>query len=166
MLTQKRTRIVSAFPGTGKSHYHRDHPETTLDSDSSNFSWVVKDGVKVRNPEFPNNYIQHIKENIGKYDFIFVSSHADVRNALKDSCIFFYLVYPQPECKDMYLKRYEQRGNNAEFVKLVDENWEQWLRQCRFEELGCKQITLGKTWNVENMITHTICSENGDKVVR
>ena len=31
-----KTRIISAFPGSGKSYYHNQHKETTLDSDSSN----------------------------------------------------------------------------------------------------------------------------------
>ena len=89
-----RTKIISAFPGTGKSVYHQKHKETTLDSDSSNFSWIIdENGNKVRNTEFPKNYIEHIKENIGKYEFIFVSSHKDVREALLNECIFFYLVY-------------------------------------------------------------------------
>jgi len=57
-----RTRIISAFPGTGKSYYHNKHKETTLDSDSSNFSLVVENGEKKRNPDFPENYIKHIKE--------------------------------------------------------------------------------------------------------
>jgi len=162
MLTQKRTRIVAAFPGTGKSYYHNEHPDTTLDSDSSNFSWIMRDGEKIRNPDFPHNYIQHIKDNIGKYDFIFVSSHSEVRNALKDNCIFFYLVYPEYNCKDMYLLRYEQRGNTPEFIKLIDENWECWLRQCDSETYGCKQVSLSSNWNIEDMVSHTICSENGD----
>ena len=88
-----RTRIISAFPGTGKTYYHKMNPETTLDSDSSNFSWLeAPAGGLVRNPEFPNNYIQHIKENIGKYEIIFVSSHEEVRKALIENCIFFYLL--------------------------------------------------------------------------
>jgi len=57
-----RTRIISAFPGTGKSFYHNTHKDTTLDSDSSNFSWLADDKT-LRNPEFPYNYIKHIKEN-------------------------------------------------------------------------------------------------------
>lgn len=57
-----------------------------LDSDSSNFSWVKDENgnnTKERNPEFPKNYIEHIKSNIGKVDVIFVSSHKVVREALE-----------------------------------------------------------------------------------
>ena len=42
-------------------------------------STKLEDIEKHRNPEFPDNYIQPIKENIGKVDYIFVSSHKEVR---------------------------------------------------------------------------------------
>ena len=65
-----RTKIVSAFPGMGKTTYHKNNPKTTLDSDSSGFSWVINEsGEKVRNSEFPQNYINHIKENIPNEKF-------------------------------------------------------------------------------------------------
>jgi hypothetical protein len=161
-LTQPHTRIISAFPGTGKSYYHNNNKTTTLDSDSSEFSWVIEDGKKVRNPDFPNNYITHIKENIGKYDFIFVSSHAEVRQALKANCLFYYLVYPERKCKDMYLKRYKDRGSPDAFIQLISDNWDNWLRGCQFDEVGCKHDTLSDNWSITNMISHTICSENGE----
>lgn len=156
-----RTRIISAFPGTGKSFYHKKHQYTTLDSDSSMFSWVTENGEKKRNPDFPNNYIQHIKENIGKYEFIFVSSHKEVRKALLDNCIFFYLIYPREDKKGDYLQRYKERGNEAGFVKLLDANWDTWIKECEFETIGCKNIRM--TFSIlEKEITHIICSENGD----
>ena len=55
------TRVISAFPGTGKSYFHRNSDSKVLDSDSSKFSWI-EEGV--RHPDFPNNYMTHIKENI------------------------------------------------------------------------------------------------------
>jgi hypothetical protein len=108
-----RTKIISAFPGVGKTYYHNKHKDTTLDSDSSNFSWIKDENgnnTKVRNPEFPQNYINHIKDNIGKYEYIFVSSHKDVREALLDNCIFFYLVYPDSIRKDEFIQRYKNYG--------------------------------------------------------
>ena len=156
-----RTRIISAFPGTGKSYYHKKYPETTLDSDSSNFSWATKNGLTIRNSDFPNNYIQYIKDNIGKYEFIFVSSHKEVRDALKDNCLFFYLIYPDNDKKEIYLQKYRDRGNAESFVKLLDENWNEWIKQCEFEEFGCKNIRMTFD-NLEREIRHIVASENGD----
>lgn len=157
----KRTRIISAFPGTGKSYYYDNHKETTLDSDSSGYSWIIKDGKKIRNPEFPSNYISHIKENIGKYDFIFVSSHKEVREALKDNCIFFYLVYPDYDRKDEFVKRYRDRGNPETFIKLVEDNWDLWVKECDFEEFGCKRVRM-ILCNLEDEINHIIAVEHGE----
>jgi len=137
-----RTRIISAFPGTGKSTYAKNNPSTSLDLDSSSFSWLEPG---VRNPEFPNNYIAAIKENIGKYEFIFVSSHKDVRNALRDNCLFFYLVYPNNwsyEVRQAYMQRYRDRGNDDNFIALIEKNWHPWLSECENFKIGCRNFCL------------------------
>ena len=118
-----QTRIISAFPGTGKSHIFKSGKYDCLDSDSSEFSWVYDDdGSKRRNPDFPANYIAHIKENIGKVDLIFVSTHKEVRDALLENCLFFYLVYPKEQAREEYLQRYRGRNSPEAFIKLLDDN--------------------------------------------
>ena len=63
--------VISAFPGCGKTTFYNEWRNNSgkriLDSDSSLFSWIYDDeGNKTdkRNPDFPNNYIQHIKEHL------------------------------------------------------------------------------------------------------
>jgi len=149
-----RTKIISAFPGTGKSIYHSKHKETTLDSDSSNFSWVIDDeSNKIRNPNFPKNYIEHIKENIGKYEFIFVSSHKEVRDSLLDNCVFFYLVYPDSNRKEEFIQRYKDRGNDENFVQLVTDKWDDWMKEIWFLNDGLKKINMVLP-NLEDEIQH------------
>jgi hypothetical protein len=151
-----RTKIISAFPGTGKSYYYGKYPNTTLDSDSSNFSWVKDENgnnTKERNPEFPQNYINHIKENIGKYKYIFVSSHKEVRDALLDNCLFFYLVYPSENRKDEFLERYRSRGNDEKFIKLISDNWEKWVREIYWINNGCEKIKMVLD-NLEDELNH------------
>lgn len=151
-----RTKIISAFPGTGKTHYHNKHKDTTLDSDSSHFSWVKDENgnnTKERNPDFPKNYINHIKENIGKYEYIFVSSHKEVRDALLDNCLFFYLVYPDSCRKDEFIGRYRKRGNDENFINLIEKNWDNWLRDVYWIGDGCKGITMVLD-NLEDELNH------------
>jgi len=133
-----RTKIISAFPGTGKSYYHNLHPDTTLDSDSSEFSWQYDavTGEKLRNSWFPKNYIEHIQKNVGKYEIIFVSSHKEVREALKDASLFHYVVYPRQCDKEMFKQRYIKRGSPEPFVNLIMSNWSEWI-------LGCSQPGVG-----------------------
>ena len=128
----KKTIIISAFPGCGKSHLFRNKGEKNiLDSDSSTFD----------KSNFPQNYIQHIKSNIGSADLILVSSHKEVRDALVENGIDFTLVYPNRQIKDEYIKRYIDRGNNENFVNLLQKNWDNWMNELD-EQIGCEKVEL------------------------
>lgn len=161
-MNKYRTKIISAFPGVGKTTYHQKNKETTLDSDSSNFSWIIdENGNRVRNPEFPKNYIDHIKQNIGKYEFIFVSSHKEVRDNLLNECIFFYLVYPSSSRKDEFIERYRTRGNDEKFIELVSNNWDDWMKEKWFLPDGCKYINMVLD-NLEDELEHLKRVEYGE----
>lgn len=141
--------LISAFPGTGKSTIHknaeehglikchiavdketgevtRDIPRTpgvrVFDSDSSLFP---KDN-------FPANYIAAIKETIElcPHVVILISSHEEVRDALKAAGLEYDLVYPNQSLKDEYVQRYVQRGSPEGFVRLMDDRWEQFILSC------------------------------------
>ena len=135
------TRVVSGFPGIEKTTLFDNGTRfLLLDSDSSTFSWA--DPVKrIRNPEWPQNYLRHILQNIGKVDEIFVSSHAEVRTALVDAGIKFTLVYPGLEMKEEYVQRYVSRGNAPAFVTLLQENYDAWITELMQQE-GCTHIVL------------------------
>ena len=113
----KNTKIVSAFPCCGKTYYFENKKDlVVLDSDISNFSWIKDENgnnTKERNPEFPNNYIEHIKENIGKVDIIFVSSHKVVRDALSESGLNWSLVIPKKECLSSWVGRAYMKGSST-----------------------------------------------------
>ena len=135
-----------------------------MDSDSSNFSWIKDENgnnTKDRNPDFPNNYIEHIKENIGKYKYIFVSSHKEVRDALLDNCLFFYLVYPDDRRKEEFIQRYKDRGNDESFIQLVDKNWDNWLSEIYWIETGCEKVCMVLD-NLENELNHIEAVEHGE----
>ncbi|CAH9013221.1 putative orf26 [Vibrio phage 424E50-1] len=129
-----KTLIVSAFPACGKSFYHNegekyDNYFTTLDSDSSKFSWILDDegnSTGVRNPNFPVNYMQHIQDNLGKVSIIFVSSHDEVRSALEEESLPYVTVMPSPNLKGEWLERCKLRGSPEGFINLIDNMWETW----------------------------------------
>lgn len=127
------TIIISGFPGIGKSYLFNNSSILgkelkILDSDSSKFSWLEPG---VRNPDFPNNYIKHIKDNIGKVNFILVSSHAHVRQMMKENNIQYYLVYPvNKNMKELYMSRYIQRNSPEKFIKFMDEGWDDMVDSC------------------------------------
>lgn len=166
----KQTKIFSVFPACGKTWVAEHQDElgiTVLDSDSSKFSWKEEDielcgyGImingelrpatrktKVRNPDFPYNYIQHIEENIGRYDYIFVSSHKEVRKALNESKIDFTIVYPDKSCLNEWIGRCylrELNGSNGFPIRVLVDNWDNWIDQCKKEGKTHDKIVLGRT---------------------
>jgi hypothetical protein len=139
------TTVISGFPGVGKTEYKNsqfDKGNMVLDSDSSYFSWFEDvDGNKERNPDFPNNYMRYIDHYIGTADVILVSSHQNVRDALVEKGIFFYLVYPEITNKDEYIQRYVDRGSDETFVNMLDQQWETFVNACE-TQVGCSRHEL------------------------
>ncbi|WP_214771454.1 hypothetical protein [Exiguobacterium sp. s133] len=137
----KQTKIISGFPGVGKSTLFKQQEDILIsDSDSSMFSWIEPG---VRHPDFPGNYINHIKSLIGKLDFVFVSSHDVVREALNREGLDYTIVYPSKKIKEEYIQRYIDRGNNEEFVKLLESNYESFINEIE-REIKPKLISLKK----------------------
>ena len=150
------TKIYSVFPACGKTYlyeHQEDYDLKILDSDSSNFSWIkIRDAsgkdTKVRNPDFPDNYIEHIKENIGKYDCIFVSSHASVRDALDKEGIDFTIVYPHRNCKAEWVGRCfirDRRGESGCGADIMYDNFDQWIKECIDTGRNHKELVLSPT---------------------
>lgn len=139
MSKAKKTIIISGFPGTGKTstiiENEKKKKYILLDSDSSQFSWS-DEAHTIRNPDFPNNYINHIIDNIGKVDFIFVSTHKDVREALHKNRLSFILVYPIHDLKPEYIRRYRTRTtglNDPKFVELMDKKFYDFVNECELD---------------------------------
>lgn len=130
-------KIISAFPGTGKSYMYNKNMFSSkhiiLDSDSSKFD----------KSNFPDNYIEHIKEWKDKASIIFVSSHDTVRKALVENNIKFDLVYPDRSLKYDYINRYVKRGNDKKFIELLIENWDTWITEMESQS-GCTHVVLQK----------------------
>ena len=134
----KNTIIISGFPGIGKSYLTKVFKDTHLivqDSDSSNFSWL---SPGVRNPDFPNNYIQHIKNSIGIADYILVSSHESVRSKLAEEHIEYILVYPDKSSYDEYINRYIQRHSDETFINNIMKTFETFVDQCEHDQYAIK----------------------------
>lgn len=156
-----KTKIYSVFPACGKTWLYKhqeDYGLKILDSDSSQFNWLYTDKDewgepldgyrRVRNPDFPANYIKHIKENINKADVIFVSSHASVREALDKEGIDFTIVYPEQSCKAEWVGRCFIRDKNGESgcgAEAMYNNFDEWFMECFETGINHKEIVLQPT---------------------
>lgn len=162
----KRTVVISAFPCCGKTYAYEHYQDkySILDSDSSKFSWKIEkvalpdtgDGceyeeIKVRNPEFPDNYIAHIKENIGKVDIIFVSSHLQVREALEKADIRYCTIYPKETMLNEWIGRMYRRGDNKDFIQFQIDHWNEFMRNINFEPHGFYLYRLGNNEYIDDI---------------
>ena len=141
--------LCAAFPGTGKSYYCY----------NGNWSQYVPDGwccdsdsSQFDKSNFPQNYIEHIKQRIAdKYARIFISSHKEVRDALVENGLKFTLIYPDKSLKQEYIDRYKERGNSEQFITLLENNWDNWIGEC-IAQKGCKHIVLSSGQYVANVV--------------
>ena len=146
----KKVKIISGFPGIGKSYFKANSSLNVKDSDSSQFSWISEG---IRNPKFPQNYIEHINRLVedNTTEVILVSSHKDVRKGLVANNIYFTLVYPDKALKEEYLQRYIDRGSPESFIKLISNNWDNFLNELDKQD-NCKKVILKKDEYLNDVI--------------
>lgn len=130
-----KTMIISAFPGCGKTYIYENQSKYNykiMDSDSSKFE--KHDGWEFE-------YVEHIINNIGKYDFIFVAQYPNVLKLLSINNIPFIVVAPDNSknlsikerqlIKQQWFGRFLLRNNShiknlEKWLKELNDNYELW----------------------------------------
>lgn len=124
--------IICGFSGIGKTTAEQKH-RRILDMESSGYSHIWENGIeKGRNPQFPRNYIDKLEElmkNDEAYYYL-LSCHEEVRNELKARGLQYIIVLPYKECKNEYIKRWLKRGSPIEFIKSMNDRWEDMINSC------------------------------------
>jgi hypothetical protein len=135
-----KTKLILGFPGVGKSYFA---------VNNKNYKIIDLDASTFPKDNFPDNYIKSILNNIGKVDIIFISTYDVIRKALKKCDIFtntnvdkVYLVYPSIELKDEYIKRYNNRGNNKQFINTLNMMFDNWVDELKNEDTSFIKIEL------------------------
>ena len=134
--------IISAYPACGKSHATKTLTELGMkvaDSDSSKFSWIYEDnGEKRRNPNFVEDYLKHIEKAAKENDIVFISSHYEIRQSLRNLGFHFYTVYPKADesVRDEWIDRMRKRGNNNIFIEKQIEMWPKNMENIENESHG------------------------------
>lgn len=131
---EKQTVIISAFPGCGKS--------TTYERLKNQYNIVDLESSFFDKSEFPQNYIQKIKDNIGKTDIIFISTHEKVRKALQEENIEYVLYYPNIDRRDEMINLYERRGNEGTFIDLMTIHFDHFISNIENDSYAKTKICL------------------------
>lgn len=124
--------IICGFSGIGKSTAEQKNRKI-LDFESSGYSNIFENGFVVsRNKDFPKNYIDKLEELIKNDEayYYLLSCHEEVRNELKARGLQYIIVLPYRECKNEYLKRWLKRGSPIEFIKSMNDRWEDMIKSC------------------------------------
>ena len=140
-------KVICGFPGIGKTYLFNNQDNLGIkvaDSDSSKFSKIENDqGELVQNPDFPINYINHIIDLINGHEvnYILVSSHHDVREALSNAHIPYTVIYPTKQMKEVYIQRYRDRESPEKFIALLEDKFDKFVDDCAHDvDTTCKVI--------------------------
>lgn len=148
--------IICAFPGSGKTYYveHNTTKEDYIDLDSNKYTLGHKPNGEVRNPHFPENYIDDIKKQIGFKKIILISCHISVIKNLVKQGFKPILIYPERELLREYQERYERRKNSQPFIDLLTQNWDMFLDELH-QQQGCEHIVLKEGQYISDVIANS-----------
>lgn len=105
--------IVCGFPGTGKSMMARRSNWVDLESTPFKKNWLLYAEVA-----------KHMSDN--GYT-VMVSTHRELLEMLEQIETSYTVVVP-PICdEEVYIRRYDMRGNSYEFIQTLRANWKNWL---------------------------------------
>lgn len=135
-MIKDNVKIISVFSCLGKTYLASKY-ENILDLEASYYKWIYNDkelakdvekrkGVtdRILNPNYPENYLDAIAQNIDKYDIILITPEKVIRDILREKNIDYYIAYP--ENSEFVMERAIKRGNNTHFAHSLKISYKKW----------------------------------------
>lgn len=126
-----QTVLCAAFCGTGKTHICENTKIKAIEIEY----WKYKDKGLF------NEYINDIKKQIGKVEYILLSTEPDGLKLLHDQGFHITLVYPDNELRCEYLGRFLERDSPYDFIGTFMKHWNIWIDELKKQNY-CKHIIL------------------------
>ena len=123
-------KVVAGFTGTGKS-YLAGRYDNVVDVDLGNYRFVYDGPEDVPfearkamkkyeiQPGWPQNYLDAVIENIGRYDVVLVTFCSELEEFLSSEGIDLYYFMPNKSAWEIIEKRLRARGNNERFIEIT-----------------------------------------------
>ena len=156
----KKGIVIAGFAGIGKTTLAKKY-KNVIDLDSAEFVYDDSNMLHIpfekrkgekRNPNinWPNNYINAIKEAIQQYDLILVWDRQDIIKEYIKNDINFTLCYPTKEDLPQYIERFRNRGNTEKYIKMKLKQYDEKIKL--FENLEKEKIILTQNQTLENYL--------------
>ena len=155
--------VIAGFAGIGKTILEKKY-ENVIDLDCGNYKWIYENdkykkmdlekrkGIKnkIKNPEWPTNYVQEILEKQKKYKIITISLYdiyldndINFKKELEQNNIRYISCFPEKNEKKEYINRYKNRGNSNKWISGIEKNFENWIEKLQ-EETESKIVLSSK----------------------
>lgn len=125
------TVLCAAWCGTGKTYICE---KTDIKAIEIEY-WKYKDNG------LQKEYLNDIKSQIGKVDYIFISTDPDGLKLLNKEGYDITLIYPENKLRNEYLDRYIKRDSPYDFIGTFMKHWNIWIDELK-QQRYCKHIVL------------------------
>lgn len=112
--------------------------------------WLFED------ENFPNNYVNYVKKNIGKFDIILTSYTPTIRKAMSDSGINYITVYPNKSLLHEYVGRMYIKGYDRAGIDAMISHWDSMIDGVENEPHGEDIYYFGPNMFLSNNIEYLI----------
>lgn len=131
------SKVICAFADLGKTYLSKKY-SNIIDFDLQEFKYIYKqedlhnieklkgEENKLKNRDWPNNYMTELRKLINQERIILVPADKEVREILVSENINFVFIMPSLDSKDVLIARYNQRGNNQKYIQRAINDLEQW----------------------------------------
>lgn len=114
--------IICGFAGIGKSYYAK-MSARVVDLESTPFQKDWKTYVRVAKHMRNHGYI------------VLVSCHKELREELYRQRIEYFVALPRKQDKGIYILRYISRSDSVSFIKLFEENFDEFCQSYDWENV-------------------------------
>jgi len=130
--------IIAAYAGTGKTTAASLYPQTVTDFVCMPYKYTLEQGDdlgeagkanpnNVMRDEWPRNYVNALKAAMAGCRALLIPTDMFVLWLLQSENIPYWLAYPRREAKDVYHKRFLERGNTEDFIDVFIGGWDSFL---------------------------------------